>query len=102
MIFKLSSYLSSIYGPARLLQSYAVIVIFAIIGGFLLTLFLLPRFYKWLPQDRGRDFTITIEAAKGKPTGSGIIFISIFTLLAFLLAPVNLRQACIIILTWLC
>jgi phospho-N-acetylmuramoyl-pentapeptide-transferase len=102
MIFKLAEYLRSLYGPARLLQSYGVLVIIAVLAGFLITVILLPRLYDLLPRDRGREFTLTTEIAKGKPTGSGVVFITIFVILAFLITPVNLRQSLIIILTWLC
>jgi len=102
MIFKLAEYLRSLFGPARLLQSYGVLVMIAVLAGFLITVILLPHVYYLLPSDRGREFTLTKEASKGKPTGSGIVFISIFVVLAFLIAPVNLRQSLIIILTWLC
>lgn len=101
MIFRLASYLKEIYGPARLLQSYGFLILIAILAGFFITVFFLPKFYKALPHDRGREFTLTTETAKGKPTGSGVFFITIFVLLVFFIAPVNLRQTIIIILTWL-
>jgi phospho-N-acetylmuramoyl-pentapeptide-transferase len=62
---------------------------------------LLPKFYKWLPHDRGREFTATAEAAKGKPTGSGVVFITIFVFVAFLFVPLEWAQIVIIVLTWL-
>ncbi|OJF77224.1 MAG: phospho-N-acetylmuramoyl-pentapeptide-transferase [Treponema sp. CETP13] len=101
MIYRLAEYLRSIYGPARLLQSYGVLVIIAICVGFLITVLLLPKFYNILPHDRGREFSLGKEAGRGKPTGSGLVFITIFVLLAFLIAPVNICQSIIIILTWL-
>ncbi|MBP5751293.1 MAG: phospho-N-acetylmuramoyl-pentapeptide-transferase [Treponema sp.] len=60
----------------------------------------LPKFYRFLPSDRGREFTLTAEAAKGKPTGSGFVFISMFVILCFLIVPLNLQQALILVLTW--
>ena len=61
------------FGPARLLRSYAVLITLALYAGFVITYFFLPKFYKYLPSDRGREFTLNAEAAKGKPTGSGVV-----------------------------
>lgn len=101
MLPYLASNLVQYFGPLRLLVSNAMLICFALYSGFLLTLFLLPKCYKFLPQDRGREFTISAELAKGKPTGAGVVFISIFVIIAFLFTRVTLLQACIIILTWL-
>ena len=56
-----------------------------------------------LPHDRGREFTLkdNAEAAKGKPTGAGIVFISIFTVLCLLLVPMTWVRGSILALTWL-
>ena len=89
MIYHLGGILQQYWGPARLLQSYAVLIVLALYIGFLVTFRLLPKFYKFLPSDRGREFTLTKEAAKGKPTGSGVIFISIFILLSLVFAPLD-------------
>ena len=78
MLYYLASFLMQSFGPARLLQSYAVLIGLALFLGFGITVFLLPKFYNWLPHDRGREFTPTAEAAKGKPTGSGSVFITFF------------------------
>ena len=88
------------WGPARLLQSYSVLIVTALYVGFFLVWKFLPKFYKFLPSDRGREFTLTAEAAKGKPTGSGVVFISMFVILCFLIVPLNLQQYCILFLTW--
>ncbi|MBP5792986.1 MAG: phospho-N-acetylmuramoyl-pentapeptide-transferase, partial [Spirochaetaceae bacterium] len=101
MLYNLAQYLVPIFGPARLLQSNAVLISLALYAGFFLTSLLLPKFYKWLPCDRGSEFTIHAEAAKGKPTGAGVVFISFFVIIALVFAPVNALQVAIIILTWL-
>ena len=54
-----------------------------------------------LPHDRGREYTATAEAAKGKPTGSGVVFITIFAFIAFLFVPLDWGQIVIVVLTWL-
>ena len=101
MLYYLGGLLKNYWGPARLLQSYAVLIGIALYTGFFLTKIILPKFYKFLPSDRGREFTLTKETAKGKPTGSGVVFITIFVLLSFLFAPLDYLQAGILFLTWL-
>ena len=103
MLYYLGTFLEKYWGPARLLSSYAILLIIAIYLGFFLSLKLIPKFYKYLPHDRGREFTIkeNAEAAKGKPTGAGFIFITIFVLLCFLLIPMTIVRASVIVLTWI-
>lgn len=101
MLSKLASLLVPYFGPARLLQSNAVLICLALYSGFVVTRGLLPRFYKFLPSDRGREFTISAEAAKGKPTGAGVVFISFFVLVCIVFAPLSLVQGCIVALTWI-
>ena len=101
MLYHLASFLTEYFGPARLLQSYAVLIMFALYGGFFLSYKILPKFYNWLPHDRGREFTLSAELAKGKPTGAGSVFITIFVLVSFLFIPLNIPQASILALTWL-
>jgi len=100
MLYYIGSSLQSIFGPARLLQSFTVLIALALYAGFILTEQLLPKWYRFLPSDRGREFTINAEAAKGKPTGAGSFFITVFVLLCFLLIPMQLYQAAILLLTW--
>ena len=101
MIYYAGLYLQQFWGPARLLTSYTVLIAFLLYAGFFLARFLIPKFYNFLPCDRGREFTINAEAAKGKPTGAGSVFITLFVLLCFLCIPFDLTQALILILTWL-
>jgi len=101
MLYYLASLLQKFFGPFRLLQSYVVLIILALYSGFLATVLLLPKTYRFLPKDRGREFTVNAEAAMGKPTGSGSVFISIFVAVAFLFAPVNFTQITMLVFTWL-
>lgn len=103
MLYYLGQCLQNYWGPARLLTSYAVLITVALYLGFFLAYKLIPKFYNWLPHDRGREFTIkeNAEAAKGKPTGAGSIFITIFVLLAFLICPMTWVRASIVFLTWI-
>ncbi len=101
MIYLFASWLREYFSPARLLQSHTVLIALSLFVGFLVTVLLLPKFYKWLPHDRGREYTATAEAAKGKPTGSGVVFITIFAFIAFLFVPLDWGQIVIVVLTWL-
>ena len=100
MVFYLGGLLKNYFGPARLLQSYAVLIVLALYLGFILAQRLLPAFFSHLPCDRGRDFTPGKEAAKGKPTGAGVVFITIFVALCFLFVPMDGLQIATLILTW--
>ena len=101
MLYLLGQTLSEIFGPARLLQSHSVLLFIGIYLGFILTMIILPRLFHVLPSDRGREFAAQSGAAKGKPTGSGIIFIPIFIILAFIVVPFNIQGTLILILTFL-
>lgn len=101
MLYYLGAYLQQFFGPARLLQSYTVLITLALYTGFILSMKLLPHFYDRLPHDRGREFTFTAEAAKGKPTGAGVVFITIFVIITILFTPLSLLQCGTLALTWL-
>lgn len=103
MLYYLGLKLQNFWGPARLLNSYAVLITVALYLGFFLAYKLIPKFYDWLPHDRGREFTLkdNAEAAKGKPTGAGSIFITIFCLLTLLICPMTWTRASIVLLTWI-
>lgn len=101
MLFYLASLFQDFFGPLRLFQSYLVLIIIALYAGFIITVVLLPRFYRFLPKDRGREFAVHSETAMGKPTGAGIVFISIFAGLSFLISPINLSQVTVLLFTWI-
>lgn len=100
MLYYIGGRLTSLFGPARLLQSYTVLLGIALYAGFAMTMLLLPKFFDILPHDRGREFTLTAEAAKGKPTGAGSVFITLFVAICALLVPLSVMQAATLALTW--
>ena len=102
MLYYLGMYLQQFWGPARLLTSYAVLITLALYLGFFLAYKLIPKFYNVLPHDRGREFTLkdNAEAAKGKPTGAGVVFITLFVIISLLVVPLSWTRALIIVLTW--
>jgi len=101
MLYYLGGLLTQYFGPARLLQSYTILIVLALYTGFIIVRYGLPSFYDKLPHDRGREFTISAEAAKGKPTGSGVIWVTAFTILSLIFVPFDWEKCAIIILTWL-
>ncbi len=101
MLYYLASMFQQYFGPFRLLQSYAVLIIIALYAGFFFSVLLLPKAYRFLPKDRGREFSINPDAAMGKPTGAGVVFISIFVVVAFLLVPLDPARITMLVFTWL-
>jgi phospho-N-acetylmuramoyl-pentapeptide-transferase len=101
MLYFLATLLQRFFGPFRLFQSYTILIIVALYAGFLLTVFILPALYRYLPKDRGREFSVNAEVAVGKPTGAGSVFISIFVAISFLFAPVTLAHSLVLVFTWL-
>ena len=101
MLYYLGNYIQQFWGPARLLTSNAVLIAFVVYLGFFASRFLIPAFYKFMPHDRGREFTVNAEQAKGKPTGTGSIFITFFVIICFLFIPMNIYQMIIVGITWI-
>lgn len=101
MLYYIGGLLTSYFGPARLLQSYTVLIVLSLYTGFLVVLYAMPHFYKYMPHDRGREFTVSAEAAKGKPTGAGGFFITVFVLLSLIFVPMDWFKGCSLMLTWL-
>ena len=75
----LFEYISASYRNIILLIGAVVSVIFVY--------FLLSRAAKILPADRGRDYAVNSEKSKGKPTSTGLLFISLFCLLSLIFVP---------------
>ena len=101
MLSYLGNYLQQFFGPARLLTSNVVLIGLFLYFGFFLTYKFLPKFYNRLPHDRGREFTLTAEAAKGKPTGAGVIFITMYVLSCLIFVPMEWPHLSILSLIWL-
>src|SRR5690606_3711813 len=66
----------------------------------LLSFTLLPRLMHKLPTDRGREFAVDASKSIGKPTGAGIIFVSIFLLVQVLVVPPSFETLAILVLTF--
>ena len=101
MLYYFGQYLQQFWGPARLFSSFAVLIAVALYAGFFSALTIIPKLYGLMPHDRGREFTANAAQAKGKPTGTGSIFITLFVIVCFLFIPMDLYQSLILALTWL-
>ncbi|MFP4550193.1 MAG: phospho-N-acetylmuramoyl-pentapeptide-transferase [Spirochaetales bacterium] len=95
MLFLLGQQLEEVFGPFRLLTSRLFLIVAGTSLSFLITFILTPKSYKRLPSDRGRGFAVDGHVAKGKPTGAGVIFITVFALTAVLVVPWGIRQLAI-------
>lgn len=99
MIYWLGEFLAQYYGPFRLLTSHLVLSGLGVAASFLLTFLALPRLMHILPRDRGRNHAVQSSAAAGKPTGAGVIFISIFILVELLVVPWSIEVFGVLVLT---
>lgn len=98
MLPYISEYLSNnVWGPFRLLGSNLFLMGGGAAFGALLCWFLLPRLWHKLPQDRGKALVADGSVSKGKPTGAGIIVVSIALLVILLVMPLTWRLAGILI-----
>lgn len=89
MIPIIGNYLQQYFGPFRLLTSHLFLILIGLYSTFALVVIFLPKLFKKLPVDRGREHAAQSQLAKGKPTASGIIFIPIFVFVSLLVLPYN-------------
>lgn len=101
MLYLIGELLQSYFGPFRLLTSHLVLGGLSLILCFALTLTLLPRLMGRLPRDRGRAHAVQGAQAQGKPTGAGVIFISIFAVVELIVLPPTWQASAIIAMTFL-
>ena len=89
MIYYLAPYLKQFFGPARLLQSHALLLAGGTIFAALLTWLLLPRLWNLLPRDRGKALCKDMDGMKsaGKPTGAGFLVTLLILPVIVLFAP---------------
>ncbi len=101
MLYWLGEVLTELYGPFRLLRSHAILIIFGLYLGFAVTFALLPRMWRRLPVDQGRAHAAQAGGAVGKPTGAGVVFISVFVLVSLLVVPLAPAQLAMLVMTFL-
>lgn len=101
MLYWLGRSLQEYFGPFRLLTSHLFLGGLGTILCFILSFYLLPKLMGLLPTDRGRAHAVQAVASKGKPTGAGLIFVSIFTFVQIVLLPPSLQAWGIAALTFI-
>lgn len=101
MLYLLGEWLQGYFGPFRLLTSRLFLGGLSLVLSWALSFYLLPRLMNRLPRDRGRAHAVQSGAAQGKPTGSGIIFITSFILVQILVQPPTYQMLAILALTFL-
>lgn len=101
MLYLLGELLQGQFGPFRLLTSRLFLGGTGLVLSSLLAFILLPRLMGKLPRDRGRSHAVQAQAAQGKPTGAGIIFITTFILVQTLVQPPSYQVLGILGLTFL-
>ncbi|XOV88496.1 MAG: phospho-N-acetylmuramoyl-pentapeptide-transferase [Pseudomonadota bacterium] len=87
MLYSLGQHLSDVFGPFRLLTSYIFLAGLGTALGAVLTWWLLPRWWRLLPTDRGRSFAVDADKSIGKPVSAGVLFIPLFVLISLLVVP---------------
>jgi phospho-N-acetylmuramoyl-pentapeptide-transferase len=100
MLYVLGGLLAPIYGPFRLLRSHLFLAVVGLLACWYLSWRLLPVLARLLPSDRGKQYAVGGEHAKGKPTGAGLFFVTIYLLVLAVVVPPEpkflLAMACIL------
>ena len=92
VLFVLGEALQAIYGPFRLLTSHIFLAGAAIVLSGTATWLLLPRLAVRLPRDQGRAYAVQTEAAVGKPTSAGVVFVLVYVVVALITVPWDLAH----------
>ncbi len=69
-----------------------VVVLWGALVAFILTALLLKKFARYLPTDNGKAYAVEGVASKGKPTGSGVIFITACIGFSLLFIPLSFEK----------
>ncbi len=101
MLYLIGEFFQASFGPLRLFTSRLFLGAVSLVLSFLITFIALPRLMNRLPRDRGRAHAVQSGAAQGKPTGAGIIFVTVFILVQFLVLPPSVQPLSILALTFL-
>ncbi|MDT8392088.1 MAG: phospho-N-acetylmuramoyl-pentapeptide-transferase [Lentisphaeria bacterium] len=102
MFPQIAPYLTELWGPFRLLESYLVLIGLGTCAAGLTTWIGLPRLWHVLPRDRGRENAVNAVKAVGKPTGGGFLVILMTIPWLFLVLPVNPRLSGVVGCLLLC
>jgi phospho-N-acetylmuramoyl-pentapeptide-transferase len=89
MLYHIAPYLMRAWGPFRLLASHMFLIGLGTVMAGLLIYRLLPRVWGDLPRDRGRAHTPSPDAARGKPTGAGVVLAALLVPVLLLVLPLE-------------
>ncbi len=81
---------STSFGPLRLFSSTLFLIGSSAAVTAVLTFWLLPRLWHFLPTGRGRAHAVDADKSIGKPVSAGLLFIPIFIATAVLFTPPSL------------
>ncbi|MGB1423010.1 MAG: hypothetical protein ACPHUJ_07680 [Pseudomonadales bacterium] len=87
MLYYLGQWLADWAGPMRLLGSNIFLAGAGTAMGALSVWWLLPRYWRLLPSDQGREYAVGAAQSIGKPMSAGVLFIPVFVVIAFLFVP---------------
>lgn len=75
MLYEIADFLSSFWGPLRILKSHVFLISGAAVTAALAVFIALPRFWNLLPRDRGKAICSDVggNQSAGKPTGAGVV-----------------------------
>lgn len=77
-----------------------LVLLVPMLCSFLIAFFSLKFFKRILPKDQGRAFAVNGALSEGKPRGSGIIFVTSFTLCTALFYPLDIENIIYLVLVY--
>jgi len=90
MLYWLSSYLTSLWGPFRLFSSHLMLLAAGTLTGGLIIWSFLPRLWNRLPTDRGKILAADGgHKSVGKPTGAGLLISLLLVPVIVLFVPIG-------------
>lgn len=103
MLYWLAAKLSEYWGPFRLLSSHLMLMAAGTLLGGLIVWSRLPKLWRLLPHDGGKALAADGGmAAKGKPTGAGMIFSLLAVPVIVLMVPLEPWMSLVIFALYLC
>jgi phospho-N-acetylmuramoyl-pentapeptide-transferase len=90
MLYWIAPYLTTLWGPFRLLSSHMMLLAAGTLTGGLIVWSLLPRLWNRLPTDRGKVYAADggLKSA-GKPTGAGLLISLLLLPVLLLFVPIK-------------
>jgi len=103
MLYWLSSYLTSLWGPFRLFSSHLMLLAAGTLTGGLVIWSFLPRLWSRLPTDRGKILAADGGSkSAGKPTGAGLLMSLLLLPVLALFVPMGIWELGVVASLYLC